>query len=228
MILFQFQCNTFPQVYFPSIVICNKNSLRKSFGYALLKDPALGDIALDDLLATIDKVFIKGESANSSGKMEDIKARLLSSAVLDQIYSEFVEHMQNKRPEGTLSNAPLMRYHDLEDANASTVRHLKSAFVVEMAAQFRSGEMIAEVDFSGFGTYLEYGFSTDVSESCIWMTPMVKRPKGYTNSVEFRCGKSSLPIQLLKAFCSRIQRHLPVGGQRRKQRAHGLPRCRGF
>ena len=121
--------------------------------------------------------------------MDDIKSRLLSSAVLDQIYSEFVEYMQNKRPEVTLSNSPLMRYHELEDANASTVRNLKSAFIVEMAAQFRGGEMIAQVNFNGFGTYLEYGFSTDMSESCIWMTPMVKRPKGYVDSVEFRWRK---------------------------------------
>ena len=174
-----------PQVFFPSIVVCNKNSLRKSFGYALLKDPLLQDVSLHDLLATIETLFIKGETANSSLEMEDIKSRLLSSSVLDQIYSEFVDRMQNRRPEGTVSNSPLMGYHELEDANASTVRDLKSAFIVEMAAQFRSGEMIAQVNFNGFGTYLEYGFSTDVSESCIWMTPMVKRPKGYTNSVEF-------------------------------------------
>ena len=173
------------QVYFPSIVICNKNSLRKSFGYALLKDPLLKDVTLHDLLATIDTLFIKGETANSSAEMDDIKSRLLSSSVLDQIYSEFVDYMQNRRPEVTVSNSPLMRYHELEDANASTVRDLKSAFIVEMSAQFRSGEMIARVNFNGFGTYLEYGFSTDVSESCIWMTPMVKRPKGYVDSVEF-------------------------------------------
>ena len=159
--------------------------MRKSFGYALLKDPLLKDVALHDLLATIDTLFIKGENVNHSAEMDDIKSRLLSSAVLDQIYSEFVEYMQNKRPEVTLSNSPLMRYHELEDANASTVKGLKSAFIVEMSAQFRSGELIAQVNFNGFGTYLEYGFSTDVSESCIWMTPMVKRPKGYVDSVEF-------------------------------------------
>ena len=117
--------------------------------------------------------------------MEDIRSRLLSSAVLDQIYSEFVDYMQKRRPELTVSNSRLMRYHELEEVNASTVSDLKSAFIVEMSAQFRAGEMISQVNFNGFGTFLEYGFSTDVSESCIWMTPMVTRPNGYVDSVEF-------------------------------------------
>ena len=49
------------QVFFPSIVVCNKNSLRKSFGYALLKDPLLQDVSLHDLLATIETLFIKAQ-----------------------------------------------------------------------------------------------------------------------------------------------------------------------
>ena len=49
-------------------------------------------------------------------------------------------------------------------------------FVGEIAAQFRPGELLAQVNFSHYSVYTEYGFSTDISETCLWITPIVKDP----------------------------------------------------
>ena len=36
--------------------------------------------------------------------------------------------------------------------------------------------MVADISFTGYGVFTELGFSTDVSETCQWITPFVKEP----------------------------------------------------
>ena len=36
--------------------------------------------------------------------------------------------------------------------------------------------MVAEIKFPGYGVLYESGFSTDVSETCVWMTPFWIKP----------------------------------------------------
>ena len=42
--------------------------------------------------------------------------------------------------------------------------------------QFRDGEMIVEVKFPGYGVLYEPAFSTDISETCVWMSPYWMEP----------------------------------------------------
>jgi hypothetical protein len=37
-------------------------------------------------------------------------------------------------------------------------------------------DLILSLTLKGFGIHYETGFSTDFSESCIWMTPLIKEP----------------------------------------------------
>ena len=61
-------------VYFPSVVICNMNILRKSFIMALMKDPVLKSMTTyEDLLQIIDDHFIQGTKANLSQREEQLK-----------------------------------------------------------------------------------------------------------------------------------------------------------
>ena len=48
--------------------------------------------------------------------------------------------------------------------------------MVELASQWREGEMLPRIEFPGFSLFYEFGFSTDISETCVWITPHVKQP----------------------------------------------------
>ena len=48
------------------------------------------------------------------------------------------------------------------------------AYVTELASQYREEEFISRIQLKGSGIQFQVGFSTDVSESCIWVTPFIK------------------------------------------------------
>ena len=61
-------------VFFPSVVMCNMNILRKSFILSLMKDPNIEFITnYKELLDLIDDHFIQGTKANLTEKEEIIK-----------------------------------------------------------------------------------------------------------------------------------------------------------
>jgi hypothetical protein len=62
----------------------------------------------------------------------------------------------------------------LTQVNISTAerRVLKRTYIVELAAQFRDGSLIMKVNFPGYGAYTEHGFATDISDTCVWMSPL--------------------------------------------------------
>ncbi len=71
------------------------------------------------------------------------------------------------------------------------VDFLKRAVLPEVATQFRQGQMLPSIQFRclqrffsiytfapillrGFGIFYETGFSTDISENCLWLGPFVR------------------------------------------------------
>lgn len=57
----------------------------------------------------------------------------------------------------------------------------KKAFLNEIASQFRPQEVILSMKFNGYGINHDGGgFTTDISETCHWLTPFVLEPvNGY-------------------------------------------------
>ena len=48
------------------------------------------------------------------------------------------------------------------------------AYVTELALQYREEEFISRIQLKESGIQFQVGFSTDVSESCIWVSPFIK------------------------------------------------------
>jgi hypothetical protein len=74
-------------------------------------------------------------------------------------------------------NVPMVKWHVLgETVINSTEEELKYSrtYVTELASQFREEEFILRIQLKGSGVQFQVGFSTDVSESCIWLTPFIK------------------------------------------------------
>ena len=58
--------------------------------------------------------------------------------------------------------------------------YMKLAYLPEMAMQFRDGEMIVSIEWPGWGVLYDSGFSTDISQKCIWLTSYVMEPSDPT------------------------------------------------
>ncbi len=76
-------------------------------------------------------------------------------------------------------NVPLVKYHVLNDLKlsdeAETLKFAR-AYISEIANQFRDEELIVKIKVKGSGMFYQPGFSTDISESCAWLTPFIKPP----------------------------------------------------
>ena len=64
----------------------------------------------------------------------------------------------------------------IADVNEKNLMEYKRSMMVEIANQFRDQEMILKTKFPGYGIHVSPGFSTDLNENCIWITPFVKQP----------------------------------------------------
>ena len=57
---------------------------------------------------------------------------------------------------------------------------LKKDFFFQLASQFDPFDMMLHLDFNGAGINHDGGgFSTDVSETCHWLTPFVTEPDDF-------------------------------------------------
>jgi len=71
----------------------------------------------------------------------------------------------------------LTKWHVLQGVELNTTEdkfRYSRAYVTELAAQFREAEFLLRLQFKGSGAQVQIGFSTDISESCIWITPFIK------------------------------------------------------
>lgn len=166
------------EVYFPSIAICNMNKLRKSFIYTLLKDPALSNNDYNDLLQVIDKVFINGldETTNLTKKESELVNITINSPTFEKLFQESLS--QAMKSNVSLGDIPISKWHYLSafTINNETIADIRRASVIELASQFRDGEMITQIDFSGFGAFYAPSVHTDISESCVWLSPFWTEP----------------------------------------------------
>ena len=85
------------------------------------------------------------------------------------------------------SEVPIKKWHVLQDTVINSTEEeakYSRAYVTELASQFREEEFISRVQLKGSGIQFQVGFSTDVSESCIWITPFIK-PSDDMSDVRF-------------------------------------------
>lgn len=170
------------EVYFPSIVICNMNKLRKSFIFSLLKDPTLSHMKFHDLLRIIDNALISGKDANVGHQdLSDEESKIIDAIFNSTVYEELFQELltQARTPNASFCNIPIAKPHFLSsvDVNEDTLPNLKQSTVLEIASQFRERDLVVQVNFTGFGAFYSSQFTTDVSDTCVWFTPYWKEPK---------------------------------------------------
>ena len=60
--------------------------------------------------------------------------------------------------------------------NTNSLTIVFRAYITELAAQFGEQDLVVNFRMKGVGIHFEKGFSTDYSESCVWLTPFIKPP----------------------------------------------------
>jgi len=103
---------------------------------------------------------------------------MFASPTYRQLFKELLEYV--KVEEVVIrdwSEVPIQKWHILRHTfinSSEDETKYSRAYVTELASQFREEEFITRIQLKGSGLQFQMGFSTDVSESCIWVTPFIK------------------------------------------------------
>ena len=101
------------------------------------------------------------------------------------MYQDFVSlssSQYDKDPD--FSNVFVSRWHSIMDVDESEwfSEELKKRYFLQLASQFKQDDILLNLDFNGAGINHDGGgFSTDISETCHWLTPFVNEPDDFTD-----------------------------------------------
>ena len=105
---------------------------------------------------------------------------IINSEIYLKQYDEFVSTNEIEEPTG-YSDVPVFHWHSIQDVadNERQLKKYKTIYLPEIASQFRPSDIFLSIKFdTGFGINHDGGgFSTDVSDTCHWLTPFVKEPE---------------------------------------------------
>ena len=105
---------------------------------------------------------------------------VIDSDIYSKLYDEFVFTNKDENPTG-YSDLPVFHWHSIQGVseNERQLKKYKTIYLPEIASQFRPSEMFLSIKFdSGFGINHDGGgFSTDISDTCHWLTPFVQEPE---------------------------------------------------
>ena len=167
-------------VFFPSVVVCNMNALRKSFIKTLIDDPAIKNLTtFDELLLLVNSYYIRGTKLELTPKEELITKTIIECEAYNRLYEQFIASATIEDQIPDFSSVTVAKYHSLMDIEEEERFNpeYKLAFLLEIATQFRAKEVLINIQFNGAGIHHDGGgFATDVSDTCHWLTPFVLEP----------------------------------------------------
>ena len=83
------------------------------------------------------------------------------------------------------STVPIYHWHSFQDHIEEEPEEVfseksKRKYFSDVVSQFRPSDLLLLVDFKGEGIHHDGGsFSTDISDTCHWFTPFVKKPTDF-------------------------------------------------
>jgi len=111
---------------------------------------------------------------------------MFKSQTYYEMFQELLERVQETtETQRDWANVDVLNSHLLQEfLPITTVEEKVSygrAFVTELASQFREAEFLLRLQLKGSGAMVEIGFTTDISESCLWITPYIKKPDNFSD-----------------------------------------------
>ena len=184
--------------YFPSVVICNVNPLRKSFIYWLQENLEINDWKNISITNTFDLMFSQYFSPKNGETSEETK-KLTEYILQSKFFQDYFENFRNERIKTqNLSISSEMNkifmYEFLNDEDEllatlgeyteSTRKTYHENFLHQLASQWKIGQMIPHIRWDGMdpddrngtgGVYLELGFGTNYGV-CTFISPFYRMP----------------------------------------------------
>ena len=183
------------EAYFPSVVVCNINPLRKSFIYwihAQLKVAGRSDVSIKRVFDLFGNQFL--DASNKTISQEDLSLLnfIFDSDFFEKYFRDFWAEISKKTIEN-LSKTDVFLYNSgLEEAekefgpyNNKTKRIYHENFWNELAGQWKIGQMIPYIMWNGMdptdpdnrtGVYFQNGYGTSYGV-CSWISPFYRMPK---------------------------------------------------
>ena len=115
---------------------------------------------------------------NNTHKLTIVAIVILES----EVYTKQYTHLFNDT--AIHSTVPIY-HHGIQDMFKKEPEEIfseksKRKYFSDVASQFRSSDILLYVDFNGEGVNHDGGgFSTDISDTCHWLTPFVKKPNDF-------------------------------------------------
>ena len=182
------------EAFFPSVVVCNINPLRKSFIYWIhnqLEQQGLTNISKTQIFNLIGRQFFKTKNEDITPEDEHLLDFILDSQFFEEYFRKFLAEMKKKSGQ-SLSKTEVYFYNhahvstdSLGPYNNLTKRVYHENFFHEIAGQWRVGQMIPFLMWNGMnpkdpsnrsGVYFETGFGTSYGV-CSWITPFYQMPE---------------------------------------------------
>ena len=106
---------------------------------------------------------------------------ILKSKVYNDMYEEYVAISSSKHiQDPEFSNVFVYHWHSIMDVDEDDwfTDEQKKISILQVANQYRQKDMFVNFQFNGAGINHDGGgFSTDISETCHWLTPFVLEPE---------------------------------------------------
>merc|ERR1711884_369091 len=145
--------NSLEEIYFPSLVICNINPLKKSFIYWLHEEHGKSgktNASISEIFDMVGNLYFSSENTDkkSQDKYDRILDNILESEFFEKKFKEFMEEKINGS-DFTITpktNTPFI-YNRVEDAaedlgeyNEVTKKNYHKNFLRELAGQWKQGQ----------------------------------------------------------------------------------------
>ena len=175
------------EIYFPSVVICNINPLRKSFMYEVLQNTTISNnkTKITHLWNDIIKTYFSGidqsEWSPPAQELEQMMKEFRTSPKYIELARLFLEQEVNETTFTNKHNTTEIFYsHGLIDDEYQIKETLLQdptlfKLLPHLSRQYQLNDMILDIDWLGsdLGVYYEPSFGTDFG-ICDWITPNVE------------------------------------------------------
>ena len=194
--------------YFPSVVICNVNPLRKSFIYWLQENLEINgwtNVSIKETFDLIGSQYFSPKTEETSEETKKLKEYILQAEFFQNYFLEFMnESIKTKDLNITSEMNKIFLYDFLEDEEElletlgqyteATKKTYHENFLYQLASQWKIGQMIPHIRWDGMdpedrngtgGVYLELGFGTNYGV-CSFISPFYRMPpEGLETSLQY-------------------------------------------
>ena len=168
--------NPLNEVYYPAIIICNKNVVRKSIGLELVAYEK-STITLDQFFDYLEYKWI--DKSDDTLVVDDTISEIWQKA-LEKVFERFIEQNSDSTG-GITTNTDFYHWHTLNELPKENLVHNSTVFwkyfFPNLISHTQLEDFLLNLDFNGAGVLHYGGYLADNKLPRNRFTPFYKKPK---------------------------------------------------